>query len=87
MEKTRVCIYTRVSTQLQDYDLQLVELKEYADKMGYDIVKTFSEKISGAKKVAERQAMSELTQGRKSSMMTTRSYLMRKRMILVFIRS
>ena len=28
--------------------------------MGYDVVKTFSEKISGAKKVEERQAMSEL---------------------------
>ena len=36
------------------------ELKQYADRMGYDVVKTFSEKISGAKKVEERQAMTEL---------------------------
>ncbi len=28
--------------------------------MGYDVVKTFSEKISGAKRVAEREAMSQL---------------------------
>lgn len=60
MEKTKVIIYARVSTAGQDYDRQLAELKQYADRMGYDVVKTFSEKISGAKKVEERQAMTEL---------------------------
>lgn len=60
MEKTKAIIYARVSTAGQDYDRQLVELKQYADHMGYDVVKTFSEKISGAKKVEERQAMTEL---------------------------
>ena len=60
MEKTKAIIYARVSTAGQDYDRQLVELKQYADRMGYDVVKTFSEKISGAKKVEERQAMTEL---------------------------
>lgn len=60
MEKVKAIIYARVSTIGQDYDRQLAELKQYADRMGYDIVKTFSEKISGAKKVEERQAMSEL---------------------------
>ena len=60
MEKVNAVIYARVSTQGQDYDRQLAELKQYADRMGYDIVKTFSEKISGAKKVEERQAMTEL---------------------------
>lgn len=54
MEKVKAIIYARVSTQGQDYDRQLAELKLYADHMGYDIVKTFSEKISGAKKVEER---------------------------------
>lgn len=58
--KIRVCIYARVSSQLQDYERQLVELQEYSDRMGYEVVRTFSEKISGAKKVAERHAMSEL---------------------------
>lgn len=60
MERIKAIIYARVSTVSQDYDRQLVELKQYADRMGYNIVKTFSEKISGAKKVEERQAMSEL---------------------------
>lgn len=60
MEKVKVVIYARVSTTGQDYGRQLAELKQYADRMGYDVVKTFSEKISGAKKVEERQAMTEL---------------------------
>ncbi len=60
MEKTKAIIYARVSTAGQDYDRQLAELKQYADRMGYEVVKTFSEKISGAKKVEERQAMTEL---------------------------
>lgn len=60
MEKTKAIIYARVSTAGQDYDRQLAELRQYADRMGYDVVKTFSEKISGAKKVEERQAMTEL---------------------------
>lgn len=60
MEKVKAIIYARVSTAGQDYDRQLAELKGYADRMGYDVIKTFSEKISGAKKVEERQAMTEL---------------------------
>ena len=60
MDKVKAIIYARVSTQGQDYDRQLAELKQYAYRMGYEVVKTFSEKISGAKKVEERQAMSEL---------------------------
>lgn len=60
MEKVKAIIYARVSTAGQDYDRQLAELKGYADHMGYDVIKTFSEKISGAKKVEERQAMTEL---------------------------
>lgn len=60
MEKVKAIIYARVSTAGQDYDRQLAELKQYAVRMGYEVVKTFSEKISGAKKVEERQAMTEL---------------------------
>lgn len=60
MERTKAIIYARVSTAGQDYDRQLADLKQYADRMGYDVVKTFSEKISGAKKVEERHAMTEL---------------------------
>ncbi|MBD5172071.1 MAG: recombinase family protein [Bacteroidales bacterium] len=60
MDKVKAIIYARVSTAGQDYDRQLAELRLYADRMGYEIVKTFSEKISGAKKVEERHAMTEL---------------------------
>lgn len=58
--KPKVCIYARVSTQSQDYERQLSELREYASRMDYEVVKEFSEKISGAKSVAERQALTEL---------------------------
>lgn len=57
---TKVIIYARVSTKTQDYDRQLVELREYARKMEYEVVAEFTEKISGAKKVEERQALMEL---------------------------
>lgn len=55
-----VVIYARVSTREQDYDRQLVELREYADRMGYDVVREFSEKVSGARKIEERTALTEL---------------------------
>ncbi len=56
----KVCIYARVSTQGQDYQRQLSELRDYASRMNYEVVREFSEKISGAKSVAERQALTEL---------------------------
>lgn len=56
----KVCIYARVSTKVQDYDRQIDELREYANRMGYEVAKEFSEKISGAKKVEERQALVEM---------------------------
>lgn len=58
--ETRVVIYARVSTAGQDYERQLSELREYASRMGYEVVKEFSEKISGAKKIAEREALADL---------------------------
>ena len=58
--KTRICIYARVSTQGQDYERQLVELREYAERMNYEVVREFCEKISGAKTIAERQALTDL---------------------------
>ena len=60
MESIKICIYARVSSQGQEYDRQLSELREYADRMGYEVVKEFSEKVSGAKKVEERAALVEL---------------------------
>ena len=57
---TKVVIYARVSTKVQDYNRQLAELREYACKMEYEVVAAFTEKISGAKKMEERQALTEL---------------------------
>ena len=62
MEKKDITavIYARVSTNGQDYERQLNDLREYASRMGYVEVKEFAEKISGAKKVTEREALTEL---------------------------
>ena len=57
---TKVVIYARGSTKNQDYDRQLSELREYASRMDYEVVQEFAEKTSGAKSVAERQALTEL---------------------------
>lgn len=56
----RAVIYARVSTNTQDYQRQLDELRAYAARMGYEVVKEFSEKVSGAKKIEEREALSDL---------------------------
>ncbi len=56
----KVVIYTRVSTQGQEYERQLAELREYAARMNYEVVEEFSEKVSGAKKVEEREALMSL---------------------------
>ena len=55
-----VCIYARVSSKGQDYERQLEELRRFASQMEYNVVREFSEKISGAKKVEEREALLDL---------------------------
>ena len=59
-ERTKVVLYARVSTSAQDYTRQITELRKYAKKQNYEIVKEFSEKISGGKKIEERAAIKEL---------------------------
>ena len=59
-ERTKVVIYARVSTSTQDYTRQITELRNYAWKQNYQIVKEFSEKISGGKKIEERAAIKDL---------------------------
>jgi DNA invertase Pin-like site-specific DNA recombinase len=54
---TKVVIFSRVSTQIQDYTRQTDELLEYASKMGYSVERIFEEKISGAKKNEERKEL------------------------------
>jgi len=59
-EKTAV-IYARVSSvsDRQNTDRQFVDLRNYAAANGYNVVKEFSEHISGAKKNSERKVLSE----------------------------
>lgn len=56
----KVIIYARVSTSSQEYDRQLEELRAYCKKMGFEVVMEFAEIVSGAKKVADRAALTEL---------------------------
>ena len=58
MEK--VVILARVSTDKQDYQRQIVELTDYCSKIGWEIVKVFANKISGAKKTEERPEILEM---------------------------
>ena len=51
----------RVSTERnQDYQRQINELTEYCSKVGWDPVKIFANKISGAKKTEERPEILEM---------------------------
>ncbi len=53
-----VALYTRVSTDEQKTDLQLMDLKEYVQKRGYTIYNTYEDIISGVTK--ERKALDQL---------------------------
>lgn len=56
----KVVILARVSTDKQEYQRQLVELREYCSKAGWDIAREFANKVSGAKKNEEREEIVEL---------------------------
>lgn len=45
----RAAIYVRVSTADQNCELQIRELREYADRSGWEILETYQDVISGAK--------------------------------------
>lgn len=55
-----VVLLCRVSTNTQDYTRQINELTDYCNKMGWEIVKVFANKISGAKKKEERKEIIDL---------------------------
>lgn len=50
----------RVSTQSQDYQYQIDTLTEICEKKGWEIVKVFANKVSGAKSIEERDEIKEL---------------------------
>ena len=56
----KTIIYSRVSTQGQDYNRQIDELQAYAVSHSWIVSAIFSEKISGAKKNNERLGLSRM---------------------------
>ena len=58
MEK--VALLLRVSTTAQDYEYQQNTLSELCERKGWEIVKVFANKVSGAKKNGERREIVEL---------------------------
>ena len=58
----RICIFARVSTSIQEYDRQVNELTALAQHNGWSVEAVFCEKISGAKKNAERKELSRMVE-------------------------
>ena len=56
----KVVILARVSTDKQEYNRQVVELTDYCTKMGWDVAKVFTNKVSGAKKNEDRPEIMEM---------------------------
>lgn len=56
----KVVILARVSTDKQEYNRQVVELTDYCSKMGWNVAKVFTNKVSGAKKNEDRSEIMEM---------------------------
>ena len=58
----KAVIYSRVSSECnrQDTQRQTNELIEYANKMGYELVGVYEEKVSGFKKNEDRPIFSKM---------------------------
>ena len=58
----KVVLLVRVSTDKQEYQRQINELTEYCNKVSWEIVKVFSNKISGVTKIEDRKEIQSLIQ-------------------------
>jgi DNA invertase Pin-like site-specific DNA recombinase len=45
----RAAVYVRVSTVDQNFDMQLLDLRQMAAARGYEVVREYTDKISGTK--------------------------------------
>lgn len=63
----KVVILARVSTDKQEYQRQVNELTDYCQRAGWSIEATFSNKVSGAKRMEERSEIMELVEFVKSN--------------------
>jgi DNA invertase Pin-like site-specific DNA recombinase len=55
----KAIIYARVSTQPQETERQIKELKQYAKANNIQVVKVFEEKISGATELKDREKLQQ----------------------------
>lgn len=55
-----VVLLCRVSTADQDYSRQVDELSDFCSKMGWNVRRIFTAKVSGAKKIEERSELTEM---------------------------
>jgi len=62
-KQKRVAIYTRVSTNDQNLDIQINDLNEYAKQRGWEVFNIYQEKISGSGKT--RPAFNEMIEASK----------------------
>lgn len=58
----KVVILGRVSTDHQDYQRQVNELQDYCNKVGWEVVSVFTNKVSGSKTIEERTELQEMIQ-------------------------
>ncbi len=58
----QVAILARVSTRGQDYERQVVELTDYCQRMNWEVVKVFANKVSGATRNTDREEISGLVE-------------------------
>ena len=58
----RICIFARVSTNVQDYERQVNELTSLAQRNAWSVEAVFCEKVSGAKKNTERKELSRMVE-------------------------
>ena len=56
----KVVLLLRVSTNSQDYEYQRSTLTDLCKRNGWQIVNTFENKVSGAKKIEEREEIVDL---------------------------
>ena len=58
----QVAILARVSTLRQDYERQVTELTDYCQRMNWEVVKVFANKVSGATINANREEITALVE-------------------------
>ena len=60
VKNMKCLIYTRVSTDRQENDNQIAQLKEYSEKSGWDIVNIITDVCSGGTTAEQRQGLSKV---------------------------